>query len=155
LLTLGWLAFVVFLPGCGTAYNTVRIKTEPAGAQLYVNDKYVGLTPQEVKETQPFPYTTGENLRLKFTKDGYQTKEETILFSDMAARYWAGDFQAGSKYGSGQTWNYSYVLAPSPTAPAAPRERPALARPSVSAQPVRHSPPPPSTPRPKTAEPWR
>ena len=113
---LSLLVLALFMTACvGT--DALRIHSQPEGAKLYVNSKYVGLTPQEVP--QHFAGMGGPVSHVELVKEGYRTRQETITHDELIHRYFANDVQQGSRYGVGNTFDFTYPLeASGSTAPA-------------------------------------
>ncbi len=68
--------FLLFTSGCATVfkgeYRTVRIKSEPDGAMVFVNGEYHGRTPVKLELRPSRPYT------IEFRKEGYETEVRRI-----------------------------------------------------------------------------
>lgn len=70
-LSLLWVTF--FLGGCGIGSNqTVKVETEPEGAFVYVNGKFIGNSPVGVKLNRQVPH------RVEVRKPGFVTKEQMV-----------------------------------------------------------------------------
>ena len=99
--------------GCvGT--SALRIHTDPDGAKLYVNGKYVGVTPDTVPVKWGYfiLYSHCDSTQLRIEKDGYQPMETTITRRDLGHRNRNSDHLAASPYGSGRTYPYTFSLQP-------------------------------------------
>jgi hypothetical protein len=135
--------------------HSVQIETQPPGAKLHVNDKYAGVTPTHV----PWAWNglTGETLKVTLSKEGYQTRKETITGVELNKAWYAGHGSAlTSEYGFGNTYILSYPLEP--VGSSAPAAAPTIRVQAASPPVVRRSKPAPSEPakpRPPSAQSWR
>lgn len=66
-LTLGLVAAVLCAAGSGCVQRRLMVRTNPPGAQLYIDEQPIGKTPVSV----PYVYYGTRNIRLE--KDGYET----------------------------------------------------------------------------------
>lgn len=66
------LAVLVFLAGCA---ETVGIRTHPPDAKVYVEDKYIGNSPAELRAQA---HNIQKVYRVRLEKDGYQTVDDVI-----------------------------------------------------------------------------
>jgi len=64
--SLSLFVIIIFFTQCST---TVRITSDPAGAQVYINEKSVGKTPIEISKSD-FVFTS---YRIRLTLEGYRT----------------------------------------------------------------------------------
>lgn len=75
-----WMTSFLFLTSCATAH--FRIETEPANAEVQINNKVVGVTPLDVKP-EMHPEAFGKPLlNVKISKPGYESQN---VFVDSAA----------------------------------------------------------------------
>ena len=130
--------------------NSVQIETQPPAAKLYVNDKYVGMTPQHVPYN--FNNWVGETIKVTMVKDGYQTRKETITDKELNQATAAGHWGAlNSEYGWGNSYTISYPLesvgsaAPAPAPVVRPAKAPAPAPVARKPKPAEPAPKPPSS----------
>jgi hypothetical protein len=69
-------AFITLLPGCATVFKGpnehVSLNSDPRGAEVYINDAYMGDTPLRIKLEARHGY------RIEFRKEGYKPKVVTI-----------------------------------------------------------------------------
>ena len=69
-------SFLILTCGCATVfkgeYRTVRIKSEPDGAMVFVNGEFHGRTPVKLELRPSRPYT------IEFRKEGYETEVRRI-----------------------------------------------------------------------------
>jgi hypothetical protein len=69
-------SFLLFASGCATVfkgeYRTVRIKSEPDGAMVFVNGEFHGRTPVRLELRPNRPYT------IEFRKEGYEPAVQRI-----------------------------------------------------------------------------
>ena len=63
------LAVAAALAGCGS--HVTRVDSEPQGARLSVNGKFVGVTPTEFEESDGYHSNV---FVFKYEKDGYETR---------------------------------------------------------------------------------
>jgi hypothetical protein len=143
-----------FLTACAGTHS-VQIYTQPPGAKIYVNDKYVGVTPTHIPHS--WNNGIGEVLKVTVAKDGYKTRKETISADDLNRAWKAGHASAlTSEYGFGNSYAINYPLEPvDSTAPAA---APTLRVEASSPPAIRRSRPAlpePAKPRPPSAQAWR
>lgn len=131
---LGPLLAVAAITGC-TALNSVRIDSVPSGAELRVNAKYVGRTPQEVQHVSTWYGTwgTGETLHVVLEKPGYQPFLADITYQDLCRRYLQSDYEAGCKFTAlgalpGVTYPYIYKLTAAGGSTTAARKEPSPPR---------------------------
>ncbi|MGJ8672547.1 SUMF1/EgtB/PvdO family nonheme iron enzyme [Rubritalea sp.] len=61
-------------------YSTVALKSEPAGARVYVNKRWVGSTPLELKRIRP-----GE-IRIEMRAEGYKKYQKTVKVGEGGKR---------------------------------------------------------------------
>jgi hypothetical protein len=143
-----------FLTACAGAHS-IQLDTQPTGARVYVNDKYVGLTPTH------FPLShngvVGETLRVKIAKEGYQTRNETIADADLVKVWNAGHASAlSSEYGFGNSYTISYPLEPAgSSAPATAPTVHVQAPPQPTVRRSKPAPAEPAKPRPPSTQSWR
>ncbi|MCB2186900.1 MAG: PEGA domain-containing protein [Deltaproteobacteria bacterium] len=108
------LALALTLAGCA-GQNTLYITSEPPGAQLYVNQKLVGTTPQEVPQAwhwfPPF-FVWGDDLNLELRLAGYAPQSAEITYWTTHWRWMEGDYAEESKFGRGHTYRFPYRLTP-------------------------------------------
>jgi len=95
--------------------NTIRVVSEPPGAQLTVNGKAMGPTPQEVPQKwwwwPPF-FVTGDPLEIMLAKPGYAPVKDDITYADVHMRWMVFDREKGSRFGQGNTFTYKFQLPP-------------------------------------------
>lgn len=69
-------SLLLFTSGCATVfkgeYRTVRIKSEPDGAMVFVNGEFQGRTPVRLELRPNRPYT------IEFRKEGYKSEVHRI-----------------------------------------------------------------------------
>jgi hypothetical protein len=69
-------SFLILTCGCATVfkgeYRTVRIKSEPDGAMVFINGEFHGRTPVKLELRPSRPYT------IEFRKEGYETAVRRI-----------------------------------------------------------------------------
>jgi hypothetical protein len=69
-------SFLLFISGCATVfkgeYRSVKIKSEPDGAMVFVNGEFQGRTPVRLELRPSRPYT------IEFKKEGYETEVRRI-----------------------------------------------------------------------------
>lgn len=69
-------SFLILTCGCATVfkgeYRTVRIKSEPDGAMVFINGEFHGRTPVKLELRPSRPYT------IEFRKEGYETEVRRI-----------------------------------------------------------------------------
>ncbi len=78
-------AAVLFLfNGCATLFKgsteAVQYGSDPAGAKVYVNGQYMGITPFQIKMKSNETYT------IEFRKDGYQ--DRTVVLNNSVGAGW-------------------------------------------------------------------
>jgi len=85
------------------------VKTVPPGAQLHVNGKSVGATPRSIPSHWAiWPFSP--NIVLRVQKPGYATHTEIVTPRKRWRRLWNADHTAGSAFGWGQTYPYTFTL---------------------------------------------
>ena len=99
--------------GCmGT--SALQVRTAPAGAKLYANGKYIGVTPASVPVDWGYfiLYAYCDATRIKVEKEGYQPVEKAVTRVDLGRRNRNGGYFPGSPFGSGRTYPYLLNLDP-------------------------------------------
>ncbi len=91
--------------GCGS--HVVRVDSEPPGARLWVNGKFIGVTPTEFEESDDY---TSNLFVFKLEKAGYDTLVEEHRKTEFCIRHLV-DLRPF----------YIGVLRKKPAAPAGPR----------------------------------
>lgn len=139
---LGFLILTVcFMMQACAGTDTVAIKTIPDGVQIYRDDVYVCDSPCDLP--LKFSGTTGERYMLRLEKDGYKDRTFEMNRPMLFDKFWGGDYIAGSKFGAGNTFVFTYSLeksaeavtpAPQVAAPPPPYKQPAPASPVVVKQ---------------------
>lgn len=71
-------------PSYGATISLVTITSNPAGAEIYVDDKFLGSTPSQL------PLTTGE-WKVRLVKSGFEPWERTLLVMPAAKQTIAAD----------------------------------------------------------------
>jgi hypothetical protein len=94
--------------GCGWGTNAIRISSIPDGAKVYVNGEYKGETPRTVPSK--CWWNGGETVQVRLEKEGYRTFEKSIPWADLYHRWSQGDCTAGSEFGNGATFPYTFHL---------------------------------------------
>jgi hypothetical protein len=76
------LALGGLLAGCGN--HLIRVDSEPSGASLSVNGKFVGVTPTQFEESDDYT----ENLFVfKYEKEGYETRVDEHRKTEFCIRH--------------------------------------------------------------------
>ncbi|MCK4822662.1 caspase family protein, partial [bacterium] len=89
--------------------DTLLIETQPKGVTLHKNGVYISETPCTI----PFNYygpSGGEKFDITLSKSGYGSQTIHFERSMLSSKYFAGNYQSGSKYGAGNTFTFIYNL---------------------------------------------
>jgi len=88
--------------------DTVSIKTIPDNAKVYKDGTFVCNSPCYL----PLKYsgTTGERYTVRLEKYGFKSKTFEMNRPRLTDKFWSGDYIAGSRFGAGNTFVFTYSL---------------------------------------------
>ena len=104
------LAVAVLMSACVAGTNTIRISSDPSGADVMSNGVSVGKTPVSVPSK--FVFLSGDTTKLILYKEGYQSVERTVTNAELYERWKKSDCAGGSEYGGGYTYPIHIRLEP-------------------------------------------
>jgi len=121
---------LIFLAGCAGT-DTVAIRTIPDGVKVYPEGVFACDSPCDL----PLKYSgvSGEKFKITLEKQGFVPMTFEMNRPQLADKFFAGDYIAGSKYGAGNTFVFTYNLAKDPAAAPPPVETPVQQPTAVSA----------------------
>ena len=88
--------------------DTVSIKTIPDNARVFKNDTFICTSPCEL----PLQYSgaSGERYFVRLEKRGYKSMTFEMSRPKLTDKFWSGDYIAGSRFGAGNTFVFTYNL---------------------------------------------
>jgi len=100
------LCFLMLGACAGT--DTVLINTIPNDARVFRDDTFICNSPCDL----PLNYsgTTGEKYSVRLEKSGFNSMTFEMNRSKLFDKFFSGDYIAGSKYGPGNTFVFTYPL---------------------------------------------
>lgn len=120
-LSLFLLAGFLMLVSCA-GVDTVSLKTIPDGVSVSKDGVFVCHSPCDL----PFHYsgTTGEVYNVTLEKDGFKSQTFEMNRSRLTSKFFSGDYIAGSQFGPGNTFVFTYILEKQPGAVEPPKPEP-------------------------------
>ena len=101
----------VLLNSCAGT-DTIRITSDPSGADVMANGVSVGKTPVSIPRKWAGFGTVGDSTKLVLYRQGYQTTERTINNDEWWNQFWSGGLAGGSEHGFGHTYAVHMRLEP-------------------------------------------
>ncbi|ACS80165.1 caspase family protein [Maridesulfovibrio salexigens] len=104
-------AVLHILPSCA-GVDTIAVKTIPDNAKVFKDETFMCNSPCDI----PFKFsgTTGEIYNITLEKEGYKKQSYGMDRSQLFDKYFAGNYIPGSKFGSGNTFVFTYSLEKNP-----------------------------------------